>query len=57
MPAKDSAFAGECFVFDERVAVGAGLAPGNHAMCRACGHPYPAGQACGCAVDASAARA
>ena len=48
-----SRFAGECFVFDERVAVGAGLAPGSHAMCRACGHPYPTDQACLCAVDVS----
>ena len=53
-PAAESRFAGECFVFDERVAVGPGLAPGTHAMCRACGHPLAAGSRCGCTVDASA---
>ncbi|WP_294107496.1 rhodanese-related sulfurtransferase [Sphingomonas sp.] len=57
VPANASRFTGECFVFDERVAVGAGLAPGSHAMCRACGHPYPVGQRCACAVDAGEAAA
>ena len=31
--------AGECFVFDERVAVGHGLTPGSHSLCRACRMP------------------
>ena len=39
MPAEDSRWQGECFVFDERVAVGHGLAPGSHALCRACRMP------------------
>ena len=39
MPAEASRWQGECFVFDERVAVGHGLAPGSHALCRACRMP------------------
>ncbi|MDR6127664.1 UPF0176 protein [Sphingomonas sp. SORGH_AS802] len=39
MPAEDSRWQGECFVFDERVAVGHGLAPGSHGLCRACRMP------------------
>lgn len=35
----DSRWHGECFVFDERVAVGPGLAPGTHMLCRACRMP------------------
>lgn len=35
----DSQWQGECFVFDERVAVGHGLTPGSYEMCLACGHP------------------
>jgi UPF0176 protein len=32
----ESLWRGECFVFDERVSVGHGLAPGDHSLCRAC---------------------
>ncbi len=39
IPEADSRFAGECFVFDERVSVGHGLEPGNATLCRACRHP------------------
>ncbi len=39
IPAGDSRWQGECFVFDERVAVGHGLAPGTHELCRACRMP------------------
>lgn len=39
VPEKESLWEGECFVFDERVAVGHGLKPGTHSMCRACGMP------------------
>ena len=39
VPAAESVWQGECFVFDERVAVGHGLAPGTHALCRACRMP------------------
>ena len=41
-PAEDSLWQGECFVFDERVSVGHGLAPGNHSLCRACRRPVSA---------------
>jgi len=35
----ESLWHGECFVFDERVAVGHGLSPGSHVLCRACRRP------------------
>lgn len=40
---ENSLWQGECFVFDERVSVGHGLAPGPHALCRACRQPLEAG--------------
>ena len=39
VPAADSLWDGECFVFDQRVAVGHGLAPGTHLLCHACRMP------------------
>ena len=39
VPAVESMWQGECFVFDERVAVKEGLEPGSHELCYACGHP------------------
>jgi len=39
VPAEQSQWQGECFVFDERVAVGQGLAAGSHTLCRACRMP------------------
>ena len=42
VPASESRWEGECFVFDERVAVGHGLAPGTHGLCRACRMPVSA---------------
>ena len=39
VPAEQSLWHGECFVFDERVSVGHGLAPGDHTLCRACRRP------------------
>jgi UPF0176 protein len=39
IPVADSRWRGECFVFDERVAVGHGLAPGTHQLCRGCRMP------------------
>ena len=36
VPPAESRWQGECFVFDQRVAVGQGLAPGSHALCHAC---------------------
>ncbi|MEM8790325.1 MAG: rhodanese-related sulfurtransferase [Pseudomonadota bacterium] len=39
VPAGQSRWEGECFVFDGRVAVGHGLAEGEHTLCHACGRP------------------
>jgi UPF0176 protein len=36
VPEQRSLWRGECFVFDQRVAVGHGLAEGTHALCYAC---------------------
>lgn len=46
VPEQHSRWQGECFVFDERVAVGPGLAPGRYELCRSCRNPIgPADQA------------
>lgn len=46
IPAAESRWEGECFVFDGRVAVGPGLQPGAHVLCHACRRPVaPADQA------------
>ena len=37
--AEESMWTGECFVFDERVAVKEGLELGSYELCYACGHP------------------
>lgn len=39
VPQEESLWKGECFVFDERVAVGHGLEPGSYTLCRACRRP------------------
>jgi len=39
VPQQESLWQGECFVFDERVSVGHGLAEGPHTLCRACRRP------------------
>ena len=39
VPREDSRWQGECFVFDNRVAVDHDLKPGRHAMCHACRMP------------------
>jgi UPF0176 protein len=62
VPPEQSRWNGECFVFDERVAVGQGLAPGSHSLCRSCRRPlnaedlasplYEAGVRCGYCSDA-----
>ena len=39
VPPEESLWQGECFVFDQRVAVREGLAAGTHEMCPSCGHP------------------
>ncbi|WP_299774462.1 rhodanese-related sulfurtransferase [uncultured Tateyamaria sp.] len=46
VPAQDSTWQGECFVFDGRVSVGHGLEVGPHQLCHACRRPIlPADQA------------
>lgn len=42
VPAEDSLWQGECFVFDERVSVSHGLEEGGAELCRACRHPLTA---------------
>jgi UPF0176 protein len=39
VPEDESLWQGECFVFDQRVAVGHGLAQGSHDLCHACRMP------------------
>ena len=62
VPAEQSLWEGECFVFDQRVAVGHGLELGTHESCRSCRHPvspedktspkYEAGVSCPHCFDA-----
>ena len=42
VPAQESLWEGECFVFDERVAVRHGLESGSYEMCYSCGRPISA---------------
>ncbi|MEO8331044.1 MAG: rhodanese-related sulfurtransferase [Gallionella sp.] len=42
VPAGESLWQGECFVFDQRVAVGHGLAPGHYELCYGCSRPITA---------------
>ncbi|MER8971620.1 MULTISPECIES: rhodanese-related sulfurtransferase [unclassified Mesorhizobium] len=42
VPAEQSLWQGECFVFDERVSVSHGLLEGEAELCRACRHPLAA---------------
>jgi UPF0176 protein len=42
IPAADSLWQGECFVFDRRVAVGHGLEVGTHLLCHGCRKPVSA---------------
>ena len=39
IPEERSGWRGECFVFDQRVAVNHRLEPGDHSLCHACGLP------------------
>jgi UPF0176 protein len=39
IPEAKSLWEGECFVFDQRVAVKNGLAPGSYTLCPSCRHP------------------
>ena len=61
VPATDSRWQGECFVFDQRVAVAHGLEEGTHSLCHACGRPvspqdhthpdYVEGISCSACID------
>ena len=42
VPAEQSLWQGECFVFDERVTIGHGLVQGQYGLCRACRRPISA---------------
>ena len=42
VPAEQSRWQGDCYVFDRRVAVGHGLTPGNYGICFSCGRPLDA---------------
>jgi UPF0176 protein len=44
VPRDESLWEGGCFVFDERVAVGHGLEPGNHSICHGCLKPVSSEQ-------------
>ena len=65
IPAEDSTWQGECFVFDGRVSVGHGLVEGPHELCHACRRPilpkdrerpeYEHGVACHLCVDETSA--
>lgn len=46
VPAEQSLWQGECYVFDERVSVGHALVPGPYTSCKACGRPLEQGQTC-----------
>ena len=49
VPTEQSLWQGECFVFDERVALGHGLTEGEHTLCKSCGRAVAAGESCaGC---------
>ncbi len=53
VPEAQSLWQGECFVFDERVSLGHGLAQGTHTRCQPCGRPYPVGESCPVCADAA----
>jgi len=42
VPAEESLWQGECFVFDQRIAVREGLETGTYEMCASCGYPISA---------------
>ncbi|XCA02443.1 rhodanese-related sulfurtransferase [Sphingobium sp. SJ10-10] len=53
MPEADSRWQGDCYVFDERVAVGHGLKQGDYITCRDCGLPHVRDVVHDCAADGS----
>lgn len=44
IPAQESLWWGECFLFDERVALQHGLELGSYDVCQGCGHPISAAE-------------
>lgn len=46
VPEAESLWHGECYVFDERVAVSHGVQPGRHVLCPDCGGPVAEGETC-----------
>ena len=52
VPAADTRWGGECFVFDERVSVTHDLTPTHRAMCKRCQRPVDDARGCGCAAEA-----
>jgi UPF0176 protein len=42
VPAAESKWRGDCYVFDKRMAVGQGLKTGQYSMCFCCGYPLSA---------------
>lgn len=65
VPAEESLWKGECFVFDQRVSVGHGLVPGPFQLCSICRKPFGSGDGAGgyanapcpsCEQEASAER-
>lgn len=55
MPEADSRWQGDCYVFDERVAVGHGLKQGDYITCRDCGLPHNRTAVHDCAAGESGA--
>ena len=55
MPEADSRWQGDCYVFDDRVAVGHGLKAGDYLTCRTCGLPHLRDAVHDCPGDASGA--
>jgi UPF0176 protein len=47
VPAEESLWDGECFVFDNRVSVGHGLEPGPYQLCSVCREPFLSGEGAG----------
>ncbi|MEM7777395.1 MAG: rhodanese-related sulfurtransferase [Pseudomonadota bacterium] len=47
VPADESLWQGECFVFDQRVSVGAELKPGPYQLCATCRQPFLSGAGAG----------
>jgi UPF0176 protein len=48
VPPDESLWQGECFVFDERVALEHGVKPGAYVLCKRCGFPVAAGEGSDC---------